>query len=168
MEVVIDYEYLTGARGEDVPKDVPVASENVIDTFRFLLPYSMNPHSSERSGLTWDEEIISYSSLFQTLTEATYNFVHLYPKGHAKCAYLFGLLGRTVQSLDSLAALHLNNLELLQVVECHAMFPDKSCSLRNAINLYGWLKPHIQDKEFVKCINDTRHTAVLNSGVETE
>ena len=36
MEVVIDYEYLTGARGETVLKEVSVAAENVIDTFRFL------------------------------------------------------------------------------------------------------------------------------------
>jgi hypothetical protein len=38
MEVVIDYEYLKRARGDEVPKEVSVASENVIDTFCFLLP----------------------------------------------------------------------------------------------------------------------------------
>jgi hypothetical protein len=38
MEVVIDYKYLKGARGEEVPKEVSVASEKVIDTFRFLHP----------------------------------------------------------------------------------------------------------------------------------
>jgi len=43
MEVVIDYEYLSGARGEAMPKEVSVASENVIDTFRFFTPYTMNP-----------------------------------------------------------------------------------------------------------------------------
>jgi len=52
MEVVIDYEYLTGARGETVLKEVSVAAENFIDTFRFLPPYSMNPHSSPTSGLS--------------------------------------------------------------------------------------------------------------------
>ena len=36
MEVVIDYEYLSGAGGEEVLKEVSVAAENVIDTFRFL------------------------------------------------------------------------------------------------------------------------------------
>jgi len=36
MEVVIDYEYLSGARGEAVLKKVSVAAENVIDSFRFL------------------------------------------------------------------------------------------------------------------------------------
>jgi hypothetical protein len=38
MEVVIDYEYMTGARGEELPKEVSVASENTIDAFRFLPP----------------------------------------------------------------------------------------------------------------------------------
>ena len=35
MEVVIDYEYLSGAHGEAVLEEVSVAAENVIDTFRF-------------------------------------------------------------------------------------------------------------------------------------
>jgi hypothetical protein len=38
MEVVIDYEYLTGARGEEVPKEVAVSSENSIEKFLFLHP----------------------------------------------------------------------------------------------------------------------------------
>ena len=36
MEVVIDYEYLTGAHGEEVIKQLSVASENVHEKFRFL------------------------------------------------------------------------------------------------------------------------------------
>jgi len=35
MEVVIYYEYLSGVRGEEVLKEVSLASENFIDTFRF-------------------------------------------------------------------------------------------------------------------------------------
>jgi len=51
---------------------------------------------------------------------------------------------------------------------CHK-FPDKSCSVRNAISLFGWLKHHIQDKEYVKCPkDDSRHTAIFNSGIEIE
>jgi len=38
MEVVIDYEYLSGAHGEEVIKEVSVASENVLEAFRFLPP----------------------------------------------------------------------------------------------------------------------------------
>ena len=38
MEVVIDSEYLTGARGETGLKEVCVAAGNVIDTFRFYPP----------------------------------------------------------------------------------------------------------------------------------
>jgi len=36
MEVVIDYEFLSGALDEEVIKDVSVASENILETFRFL------------------------------------------------------------------------------------------------------------------------------------
>ena len=43
MEVVIDYEYLSGALGEEVIKEVSVASENVLETFHFLTLYFMDP-----------------------------------------------------------------------------------------------------------------------------
>jgi hypothetical protein len=36
MEGVIDYEYLTGARGAEVPKEIAIASEDSIESFRFL------------------------------------------------------------------------------------------------------------------------------------
>jgi hypothetical protein len=85
MEAVIDYEYLTGARGEEVPKEIAVASEDSIESFRFLGPYSMNPHASPTYGLTWDDGVIPYSSLVQTLQETTANFSHLYSKGDARC-----------------------------------------------------------------------------------
>ena len=51
MEVVIDYEYLSGAHCEEVMKVLSVASENVRETFRFLPPYSMDAHSSDQNGL---------------------------------------------------------------------------------------------------------------------
>jgi hypothetical protein len=100
MEVVIDYEYLLGARGEKVIKEVSVASENVLETFRFLPPYSLN-HSSEKNGISWSDGIIPYSSILQTIADATTNFAHLYAKGDDKCAFLSALLGRSVQNLDS-------------------------------------------------------------------
>jgi hypothetical protein len=59
----------------------------------------MNPHSSPTSGLSWDVGVIPYSSLFQTLAEATANFAHLYSKDDAKCKYLSAILGRPVQNL---------------------------------------------------------------------
>jgi len=49
---------------------------------------------------------------------------------------------------------------------CHK-YPDKSFAARNAHNLYGWLKHHLQDKEYVKCPKDnSRHTAIFNCGIE--
>jgi hypothetical protein len=40
---VIDYEYLSGSLSEEVIKEVSVASENVLETFRFLPLYFMDP-----------------------------------------------------------------------------------------------------------------------------
>jgi hypothetical protein len=132
-------------------------------------PFSMNPHSSERSGLTWDGEIIPYSSLFPTLTGATANFADLYSKGNAKCKYLSAILGRFVQNLNSFGCPDRSEFRMAKGCSMpYHKFPDKSCALRNAINLYGWLKHHIQDK-YVKCPkDDTGHTTVFNSGLETE
>jgi hypothetical protein len=101
MEAVIDYEYLTGAGGEEVPKEIALASENSIESFRFLPPYSLNPHASPTSGLTWDDGVIPYSLFVQTLQEATANIPHLHSKGDAKCRNLSTILGRSVKNLDS-------------------------------------------------------------------
>jgi hypothetical protein len=168
MEVVIDYEFLSGAHGEEVIKEVSVASENNLETFRFLPPYAMNAHSSEGSGISWDDGIIAYSLIFQTLAEATTNFAHLYAKGTAKCPFLSNLLGRSVQNLDLFGCPPRKSFRMTTgcSLPCHK-FPDKSCAGRNALNLYGWLKHHIQDKEYVKCPKDySRHTDIFNSGIE--
>jgi hypothetical protein len=50
MKVVIDYEYLSGAHGEEVIKEVSVPSENVIETFLFL-PLLQGPHGSDSFGI---------------------------------------------------------------------------------------------------------------------
>jgi hypothetical protein len=168
MGVVIDYKYLAGARGEEVPKEIAIASEDSIESFRFLPPYSMNPHAFPTSGFTWDDGVIPYSSLVQTLQEATANFPRLYSKGDAKCRNLSTILGRSVQNLDSFGCPERSEFKMAEgcTITCHK-FPDKSCALRNASNLYGRLMHHIQNKEYVKCPkDDTRHTAIFNSAVE--
>jgi hypothetical protein len=136
MEAVIDYEYLTGARGEKVPKEIAIASENSIESFRFLPPYSMKPHASPKSGLTWDDGFIPYSSLVQTLQEATANFPHLYSKGDAKCRNLSTILGRSVQNLDSFGCPERSEFKMAKGCSmlCHK-YPDKSCALLNGSNL---------------------------------
>ena len=170
MEVVIDYEYLKGAHGEEVIKEISVAAENVLDSFLFLPPYSMDARSSESNGLSWDDGFISYSQLTQILAEATSNFAHLYAKGTDKCDFLTTLLGRPVQNLDSFGCPERKSFRMTTScsLPCHK-FPDKSCATRNALSLFGWLKHHIQDKEYVKCPKDnSRHTAIFNSGVESQ
>jgi hypothetical protein len=168
MEVVIDYETLIGAHGEEVIKEVSVAGENVLDTFLFLPPYSMDTRSSESSGLSWDDGYISFSSLTQILMEATSNFANLYAKGTDKCNLLTGMLGRAVQNLDSFGCPDRTSFRMTTgcSLPCHK-FPDKSCATRNALNLFEWLMHHIQNKKYVKCPKDkSRHTAVFNSAVE--
>jgi len=60
MEVDIYYEYLSGAHGEEVIEELSVASENVLETFRFLPPYSIDAHSSDQNAISWDDGIIAY------------------------------------------------------------------------------------------------------------
>jgi hypothetical protein len=140
-----------GARGKEVPKEVAVASENSIETFCFLPPYSMNPHSSPTSGLSWEGGIIPNSSLFLTLTEAMANFAHLNTKGDAKCKNLSAILWRSVQNLDSFGCPERSEFRIAKGCSMtFHKFPNKSGAFRNAINLYGWLKHHIQEKEYVK------------------
>jgi len=55
MEVVIDYEYLLGTHGEEVIKELSVSYTDVRDTFRFLPPYRMDPHSKDQNGLCRDD-----------------------------------------------------------------------------------------------------------------
>jgi len=50
MEVVIDYEYLLGTHGEEVMKELSVASTDVRETFRFLPPYRMDPIATIKTG----------------------------------------------------------------------------------------------------------------------
>jgi len=50
---VIDLENVNGVHGEEVVKEVSVVGEYVQDIFRFLPPYTMEPHGSTSSGLTW-------------------------------------------------------------------------------------------------------------------
>jgi hypothetical protein len=133
MEVVIVYEYLTGARGKKLTKVFAVVYDNSIESFRFLATYSMNPHASPNSGLSWDDGIIPYSSLVQTFSEATVNLEHLYLKGNANCMNLSTILGRSVQNLDSFGCPERSEFRMIRgcTMTCHK-FPDKSCALRKA------------------------------------
>jgi len=58
MEVVIDYEYLKGAKGETVVKEISVAANDVLQTFHFRSPCPMHNHGTEKNGLNWDDGIV--------------------------------------------------------------------------------------------------------------
>jgi hypothetical protein len=132
---------------QEATANFPHLHSKGIESFRFLPLYSMNPHASPTSGLTWNDGVIPYSSLVQTLQEATANIPNLHSKGDAKCRNLSTLLGRSVQNLDSFGCAERSEFKMAKgcIMTCHK-FPDKSCALRNASNLYGWLMHHIQDK----------------------
>ena len=55
MEVVIDFEFLRGRQGEIVVKELSVAANDMIDSFRFKSPYSMTSHGSDENGHNWDD-----------------------------------------------------------------------------------------------------------------
>jgi len=80
---VIDLETLYGAHGDEVIKEVSVVGEYVQEIFRFLPPFSMEAHGSTSSAINWDNGSIPYSTIIQTLSEATANFANLYSKAHA-------------------------------------------------------------------------------------
>jgi len=70
----------------------------------FCNPLLHGPHDSDSCGISWDDGIIA-SSLFQTWTDATANFAHIYAKGTAKCRFISTLLGRSVKNLDTFGCL---------------------------------------------------------------
>jgi hypothetical protein len=165
---VIDLETLNGAHGEEVIKEVSVVGEYVQETFRFLSPYTMERHGTTSSGINWDDGSIPYSTIIQTLSEATANFADLNSKGHAKCRLLTDLLDRPITNLYDFGCLSRESFVTGAgcSLPCHK-FPDKSCAARNAPSLFGWLKYHLKTREYVKCTKDyTRHTAAFNSGIQ--
>jgi len=139
MNVVadIDLETLYGAHGEEVIKDVSVVGEYVRETFRFPPPYTMEPHGSTSSGFNC-YGFIPYSTIIQTLSEATANFTNLYSKGPAKCRLITVYLDRPITNLDDFGCPSRESFVPGAgcSLPCHK-FPDKSCAVRNARSLSG-------------------------------
>ena len=62
MEVVIDYDQLSGTQNETIIKELSVGGENVLGTFPFLSPYSMRPHGDSENGWTYPVQSIVLGS----------------------------------------------------------------------------------------------------------
>jgi hypothetical protein len=58
MEVVIDYEYLTGTHGEEIIKELSVASKDVRETFRFLPPTAWTHIAAIKTGSAGTTEVL--------------------------------------------------------------------------------------------------------------
>jgi hypothetical protein len=116
--------------------------------------------------LSWVDGIIAFSSLFQSLTEATANFAHLYGNGTAKCKFLSNLLGRVFKNFGAFGCPSRKSFRMTtgRSLPCHKL-PDKSCSASNALSLYGWLK-HRNQHKYVKYTKDNSCHTIFNSGVE--
>jgi len=145
MEVVIDYEYLKGAKGETVVKELSVAANDVLQTFHFRSPYPMSPHGSEENGLNWDDGIVPYNLLETALDETVARYAHLYSYGATKCQFLSDLLGRPVLNLEDFGcpSRHKLGSGYSCVLPCHS-FSDISCATRNAHSFYKWLMYHFR------------------------
>ena len=167
MEVVIDYETLKGLNDEPVVKELSLAADNVTETFHFASPYKMAPHGDADNGINWADGHIPYEQLFSVLSAAVAGYAHLYAYGTSKCAFLTGLLGRTVINLQEFGCPPPTNFrpKLNCSMSCHK-FPNVRCATKHARSFYDWLLYHFQTKQMVRCPEDmTRHTDKFVSAV---
>jgi len=58
MEVVIDYEYLSGTHGKEVIKELSVASKDVQETFHFLPPTAWTPIVASKTESVGSMEVL--------------------------------------------------------------------------------------------------------------
>jgi hypothetical protein len=60
----------------------------------------MAPHSSPENGISWDDGILEFAKLYQTLNEAVAGYAHLYAYGKEKCRFLKSLLPQPIRNLE--------------------------------------------------------------------
>ena len=167
MEVVVDYEYLTGSQNETVVKELSIAGENVLETFHFQSPYAMRPHGDQENGLNWDDGHIAYNQLSTVLSEAVAGFAHIYGYGESKCRLLSQLLARPVHNLEDLKCPSPRNFRhrFSCTKPCHRNSSFR-CATRHAHSLFDWLMYHFRKMSYVTCPDDmTRHSARFVSAV---
>jgi len=167
MEVLIDYEYLSGIAKEPVVKELAIAAKDVVQTFHFKSPYHMQNHGSEANGLNWSDGIIPYDDLQTVVSDAVANYPHVYAYGADKCAFLSDLLKRPVLNIADFNCPAPENFvdETRCWMPCHK-FPNVSCAASNAHAFYKWLTFHLQAKAYVKCPKENaRHTAQFLSAI---
>ena len=166
MEVLIDFEFLRGRQGEIVVKELSVAANKMIDSFRFKSPYSMTSHGSDENGLNWEDGHLAYHDLYTVLSEAVAGFAHLYCYGITKCKFLTELLGRPILNLQDFNCpqpASINHKRWCSL-PCHK-FP-VSCATKSAHTLHDLFMFHLQAKSYIRCPNDmTRHTSKFVSAI---
>ena len=98
MEVVVDYEYLTGNQNEAVIKELSNAGENALETFHFQSNYALGPNGDEENGLNRNDGHVAYNQFNMVLSGAVAGFAHLYGCGESKGRLLSQLLARPVHN----------------------------------------------------------------------
>jgi len=163
MEVVIDYEQLSGTQNETIIKEMSIAGDNVLESFQFLSPKVMRPHGNTENGLNWDDGHIPYNQLSAVLNEAIAGFAYLYAYGDSKYTWISQLLSRPVYNLEDFNCPSPSYFrhKFSCTKPCHRN-PSFHCATRHAHSLYEWLMFHLQKISYVTCSDDkTRHTAAL-------
>jgi hypothetical protein len=159
---------LTGAQGEEIPKEISVAGENVIETFHFKNPYPMAPHSSPENDISWDDGNLEFVKLYENLSEVVSGYAHLYAYGEEKCKFLKTLLGQPIRNLEDFEcpSPYGLNSQFSCSLPCHRNYQNVRCATRSAHTLYKWLMHHPKSRLYIGCTPDsTRHTAAFNSAI---
>ena len=157
IEVVIDFEFFRGRQGEIEVKELSVAANNMIDSFRFKSPYSMKSHGSDENGLNWEDGLIAYHDLYTAVA----GFAHLYCYAITNFKFLTELLGRPILNLQDFKCPQPTSFNHTRwcSVPCHK-FPNVDCATKTAHSLYDWLIFHLQTKSYVRCPKDmSRHSS---------
>ena len=55
MDVVVEYEYLTGTQNGTFMKELSIVGEIILELFQFQSPYAMRPHANKENGLNWED-----------------------------------------------------------------------------------------------------------------
>ena len=85
MELVTDYEALTGSHNETVIKEIALLADNVLQRLHFLAQYDMRPYGSAENGFNWNDAYIPYHQFQMNVKETVAGYACLYSYVIEKC-----------------------------------------------------------------------------------
>jgi hypothetical protein len=60
----------------------------------------MAPHISPPNGFSWEDGILDYKNLNETVSEAVFGYARLYAYGEEKCRFLRSMLVQPIRNLE--------------------------------------------------------------------